>query len=258
MPAVFQRQPLVIALAGIAVLLAVVLAAETGFGTRMGPALPGVNVKPAAPPEAKLLPALTPTNADQLYPETTARPLFIATRRPAPPAETAQQSAMKRGQFVLHGVIIAGNTKIAMLREKANGRIHRVERGQEINGMKLAEVLPESVTLAQGSEQEVLPLQVLRAGAPGQPPVAAPAATGPFPSAAPVAPPVQPSLPNPLVNPMVPGVRQGSNAPNPNVSNANALGFGPMVTPNVPTTSAPISPEELLARRHARRTQQPQ
>jgi hypothetical protein len=162
MLAIVQRQPVVAALAAAAAALVVVIGIETGFGSRLGPSIPKDVSRRAVPFEAKLLPPIAPSDADQRYPEMVARPLFVPLRRPAPPAEATAQSAMKKGQFVLQGVTIAGDTKIALLREKSTGKIHRVEKGHELSGMKLTEVSPESVTFVQGSDEEVLPLQVLK------------------------------------------------------------------------------------------------
>ncbi len=236
-----RSRPLIVALTLLTAALLVVIAAETGFGSRLTPSIPALSTRAAAAPEAKLLPPLTQPAAEQAYPEMATRPLFIATRRPAPTPEPAQQQTMRRGQFILQGVIVAGDTRIAMLREKANGKIHRVEKGHEINGLKLAEVSPESVTLTQGSEQEVLPLQVLK-GPPG-PGGAIPAmpsgpAVGPFPTA-PQSMPGQPPVGNPPGNP----------APPNHVSSA---------LPQAAPTTTPMTPEELLARRTARRLQQNQ
>ena len=245
MLSLFQRQPLIGVLAIACAALAGIVGLESGFGVRLGPSIPSGAVRPAPAFQAKLLPALAPVNADQEYPEMVARPLFVPLRRPAPPAEATPQSSMKRGQFVLQGVTIAGDTRIALLKEKATGHIYRVEKGRDVNGLKLAEVSPEAVTLTQGKEQEVLPLQVIKPG-----PAALTPNAGPFGATAPGA----PGTPgNPLAHP---------GAANPNVPPSPLPGFGPAPNPSpgvMPQAStAPLSPEELLARRRARRAQSTQ
>jgi len=239
-----QRQPLIAVLAIACAGLVAVIGLETGFGSRLAPAIPSGVSKPAVPAEAKLMPALPAANPEQLYPEMAARPLFVPLRRPAPAAEAAPQSAMKRGQYILQGVTIAGGTRIAMLREKSSGRIFRLEKGRELNGITLAEVSPESVTLAQGREQEVLPLLVQKPG-PASPVVAGPFGAGAGGQPLPLPP------PNPLATPGHPGF------PAPNRSD-----FGPSPNPGAQpmpqATTVPLSPEELLARRRARRVQQTQ
>lgn len=250
----FQRQPLVVILAAAAVILLVAIGFETGFGSRLVPSISTGVSRPAAPFQAKLMPPLAAAEPERLYPEMATRPLFVPMRRPAPAAEQAAASNMKKGQFVLQGVTIAGDTKIALLREKSTGHIHRIEKGHEVNGMKVAEVSPESVTLAQGSEQEVLPLQVMKPG-----PGVHPNAIGPFgpPGGAPAG---VPGAPLPVnTNPLA--------APPPGAVNAQGVPMqtfpqqqlqNPIGTAVPQATTAPLSPEELLARRRARRSQQPQ
>jgi hypothetical protein len=263
----FQRHPLVIALSVLAAILAVVVAAELGLGGSRANVAGGATNRASAF-EAKLLPPQQVAQAEQLYPEMAARPLFTPTRRPAPAA--AAPSTYTPGQFVLQGVIVAGGTRTAMLREKSSGRTHRVEVGREINGIKVAEIDREVVTLTQGGDREVLQLQVQRpgpAGASGAP-TAVPGAMGPFgptptgagspagpagvpgaaggpaPAAAPrPAAPPPPQSPGMILNP----------SPNPLASPA------PGTNPAQPSaTTTPMTPEELLARRRARRGQQSQ
>ena len=268
---IFQRHPLIIALAILAAILAAVIAAEVGLGASLRAQITGEPTRRAVPFEAKLLPPQQLAQAEQLYPEVAARPLFTPTRRPAPAA--APPSTYTPGQFMLQGVIAVGNTRTAMLREKSTGRIHRVEVGREINGIKVAQIDPEVVTLTQGADREVLRMQVLR---PGAVPVAgapqAGASIGPFGPTAPAGgggsvqvpggvPPVPGQAPPPVPGatpvPAAPPIPQSPgmilNAPNPLAAPA------PGTNPNPATaTTTPMSPEELLARRRARRGQQPQ
>jgi len=246
MLAILQRQPLIAILAVAAVLLVAVIGFETGFGARLGPAIPAGVSKPAAPYEAKLLPALAASDPERSYPEMAARPLFVPLRRPAPPAEPVQQANLKRGLYTLQGVTIAGDTRIALLREKSTGHIVRAEKGKDLNGMKIAEVNPDSVTLAVGSEQEVIALQVVKP-APG--PMTAPG--GPF----------GPSGPAGAAAVAPPGTQPPA-AGTPNPAPQAGPSFGPAphgANPGSPTvpqaTTTPMTPEELLARRRARRAQ---
>lgn len=178
----FQRSPAIFALAILAAALLAALALEFALGGREA-----TEPKPRrnVPAEAKLLPPLPQVVPEQAYAETAARPLFVPTRRPAPEVATAAAPAFQRGQFTLQGVIVAGGTRTAMLREKANGRVHRLEVGRDVNGVRVIQIDPALVTLAMGDEQEVLPLSVQRPGAPGAPPaavtVAPPGGQGPFP-----------------------------------------------------------------------------
>jgi len=269
-----RRSPVTAALAGAAVLLAIALVLEFIFAR---PAIDlGGGRKPSAG-DAKLLPALAAVAPEQAYPETAARPLFTPTRRPAPEPAAQQQAAFQPGQFILLGVTMAGDNRIAMLREKSSGRIYRIARGGEINGIKLAAIERDTVTLAMGGQQEQLPLTVQKAGAPGQPatpggPVAGANATmhGPFGSGGSV--PSVPGFAPPPTGAPVPlppgngfGPAPGAPAPGAPVP---AAGGPPTIFPGAaaPTAPAPaptaaadpyagLSPEEVLARRRARRAQ---
>ena len=262
MIAAFQRRPLAFSLAVVAAVLAVIIAIEFATDAGLRSALASSAGKRAAAAESKLLPAVVALAPEQAYPETTARPLFLPTRRPAPEAPVDKKTFVQ-GQFVLQGVTVAGNTRIALLREKANGRIHRVERGREVNGIQVIEIQPEVVTLAQGSEREVLSLQVQKpTGTP-----AAPAQAGPF-GTTPAAAPAQPT--SPTGRPVPPGAPAPTPAQMPQAAPAPPRTgvFPPQATPATPgaapanptarEAAAPMTPEELLARRRARRNQQTQ
>ena len=258
-----RRNPLLGVLAAICLLLAAAIGVEAEFGASLRDAMRPASGKPALPADAKLLPPLSVIAAEQAYPETIARPLFTPTRRPAPVVVAAPQSTFQKGQFVLAGVITVGSQRTAMLREKSNGRIHRLELGKEVNGIKVTEIQREQVTLAQGGEQEVLTLSVLRP----QPGTSlGPAAVqGPFSGMNPT-----PGAPAPSVLPSgqiapggpfpAPGAVPASTLP-PNSSIPNPAmipGANPAARAMPEAASTPLSPEELLARRRARRTQQNQ
>lgn len=266
-----RRNPVIAALAAVCALLAGIVAFE--LFAPAGPAAPAAPRK-AASAEAKLLPPVATASAEQVYPETVNRPLWIPTRRPAPAAQVAAPASFPKGQYTLQGVIVAGTTRIAMLREKTSGRVHRVEKGRELNGIRVAEVEPESVTLAQGDDREVIELRVQRPGAPGAPPAApatAAAGTGPFAGVGPrgpapgtppgtppgVAVPPAPSAPPPG-NPFgsIPRPPQTSPGPLAPVPGANPANPASAAVPQDPS-AAPMTPEELLARRRARRNQSP-
>jgi general secretion pathway protein N len=263
----FRQNPLASALVVLAALLVVVIAVEASFG--LWPSQTAHAPSTAAPSEVKLLPPLASVVAEQAYPETAARPLFTPTRRPAP-AAPAVAGNMVKGQFMLTGVIAVGDLKIALLKEKASGKVHRVERGKEISGMTLSNVEPERVTLAQGGDEEVLTLSVQKGPAPATAGAAAavapqvgmfgPAPGQPAPAAGPAAA-VPPGMPTPAAPSQPPTPPVAAGAANP----AQRSMFGPF--PNQaqqqsqpqpqgdPSESKPMTPEELLARRRARRGQ---
>jgi general secretion pathway protein N len=256
-----RRNPVIALLALLAAALAGVLALELGLG---GPSAPAGPARRPVPAEVKLMPQMVATAPEQAYPEAAARPLFSPTRRPAPAVVATPQPTFQRGQFALLGVIVVGDHRIAMLRERSNGRVHRVEKGRDVNGIKVADIQAESVTLAMGAEQESVPLVVGKAGgAPGQPgappnfpqPPGAPAPS----SAAPQGPFAQP--PNPAAAAPAAPMRS---APFPANAQPVAPGTAPAPGANPPNTGAPqpsqapMTPEELLERRRARRAQQTQ
>lgn len=247
-----QRNPLIAALALLAVGLAVVLALEVVLVDRT-PSLPPAKRATAA--QAKLLPPVAAVTPEQAYAETTTRPLFVPTRRPAPALAVVAPPAFQRGQFTLQGVIIAGGSRTAMLHEKSSGRIHRVEAGREINGVKVIQIDPQVVTLGVGDEREVVPLVVQRqaagaaaAAAPMQGPFGPPSsAFPPRPANPPQAAPPSGSQPLTAGGPAFPTTARQLSVP------------GPVVPPGTAQPgTAPMSPEELLARRRARRAQQDQ
>lgn len=249
-----RNNPLLGVLAAIAIVLLVAIGFEGEFGASVGSVVkPGASRR-AVPSDAKLLPPLVAMAPEVAYPETVARPPFTPTRRPAPEAAASGANTFQKGQFVLQGVIVVGDNRIAMLREKSSGRIHRVERGKEVNGIKVTEIQRETVTLALGGEEERLSLTVQKT------PGAAPAAPqGPFAPPAPDAGIAAPGTPNGLpiatVTPITPIA--GSAARPGSVQSGVAASPNPAVRA-APEAGTAMTPEELLARRRARRTQQTQ
>jgi hypothetical protein len=248
-----ERRPVLAALAGLAILLAVAVALELAFGVSSGGA-DGAPTRASAPVDAKLLPPVVAQAPEMAFPEMTARPLFTPTRRPAPPDPSAGRASFVRGQYILQGVITVGDQRTAMLKEKATGRVFRVDRGKDVNGIIVESIEPTEVTLAMGGERESLAMMVQRPdGKPGAPAAAPPGESpGPFggPPAASAAAPGAPAAPQAPGTPLAtaPAAR-GLPAPaSPNPAN-------PATTGGSPPTAQPMSPEELLARRRARRNQ---
>lgn len=105
--------------------------------------------------------------------ETVQRTLFNPTRRPAPLPTQAGTSRMQRGQFALTGTTVVEGKSTAFLREIAGNKSRRVQAGESINGMLVAEVKPDRVRLALGDESEELVLKVATNPRPTVQPVAA-------------------------------------------------------------------------------------
>lgn len=276
-----RRNPLLLALALLAGVLALVLALELRLAS---PAARDAAPKGARGVEAKLLPPVAARPPEQAYPEVTARPLFVSTRRPAPEAAVAQAPTMPKGKFTLQGVIVQGDQRTALLRERTSGRVHRAEAGQDVDGLKVLQIDRDAVTLGLGDERETVNLIVQKGG--GAPAMAAgggmPAAAGagPFAAANPFP---RPGVPVPAGAPGATPAPVAQGAPGaitqvpqpPATPLPTAPGFGPpLATPGSPATAPnmattppgapqagpafPMSPEELLARRRARRAQQNQ
>ena len=155
---------------------------ETDWGGQLHrlPAAPqAIEPKPVVP---ALLPEYQVEGGVASLNETVDRTLFNPTRRPAPPATASVEGEKKvqSGQFVLTGTTLAGDRSIAFLKEVAGGKARTVRKGDKINGMLVAEVLPDRVRFSRGDESEELMLKV----SPGPKTTVAAA-----PAAAPAAPP---------------------------------------------------------------------
>jgi hypothetical protein len=157
---------------------------ETDWGGQLHrvPAAPqAIEPKPVVP---ALLPEYQVEGGVASLNETVDRTLFNPTRRPAPPATASVDGDKKvqSGQFILTGTTLAGDRSIAFLKEVAGGKARTVRKGDKINGMLVAEVLPDRVRFTQGGETEELMLKV-SPGPKTTTVAAAPAAAPPVPPA---------------------------------------------------------------------------
>ncbi|MEO5766633.1 MAG: hypothetical protein ABIR52_15140 [Casimicrobiaceae bacterium] len=141
--------------------VAVLIGWETDWGralTRV-PALDG-NVVPQ-PLKLALLPDYKVDGGVDGNRETVERTLFNPTRRPAPPTVVAAvKQAMPKGQFVLTGTTVVDQKATAFLREVSGGRSRRVQQGETVNGMLVAEIRADKVKLTQNDDSEELTLKV--------------------------------------------------------------------------------------------------
>jgi hypothetical protein len=142
-------------------LIAVLVAWETdwGHGLKRVPALDaGVTTQPVT---IALLPEYAIGGGIESRRETIERTLFNPTRRPAPPQTvTAATPKLQTGQFVLTGTTVIDQKATALLREVNGGRSRRVQQGETINGMLVAEVRSDHVKLTVGPDAELLTLKV--------------------------------------------------------------------------------------------------
>jgi hypothetical protein len=223
------------------------VAALIGWETDWGRELTRTPVVPdvAAPPPVTLalLPDYRVEEGAESRQQTVERPVFVPTRRPAPPAvPTAQEAAkprMQKGQFVLTGTAVIERKSIAFLRESAGGKSRSVRVGETINGLLVAEVKPDRVRLTMGEDSEELVLKV---------------AAGPRTTAQPAAPPTAPGTPPP------PGTPTAGRAAGPAAGGKPTDDAVPAAAAPGQAVAAPVTAESaetsLLERRRAARAAQ--
>jgi len=185
------------------IVLAALIGWETDWGRELEKPVPAPEAITPKPVVAALLPEYEIVGGVAARAETVQRTLFNPTRRPAPPmAQEGAANRLQRGQFALTGTMLVDGKNTAFLRELAGNRSRRVQQGESINGLVVAEVKPDRVKLTMGDESEELVLKVASNPRPTvQPPVAA---QGTFPmasGAAPQATTAQPAPPGTPENP---------------------------------------------------------
>ena len=122
-------------------------------------------------PAQQVLPPCVLPDVRTGFPEMSGRPVFSLGRRYPPPADKVV-SVMKKGQFVLVGVLVTPKMRAALLRDVQTNKTESVVVGAVIRGITLGDVGANGVTLRQGDESEVLTLQIQRGAK--QPPGAVP------------------------------------------------------------------------------------
>jgi len=152
-------------LAAVAAVLALI-GWETDWGRQLvrAPAVPAA-IAPV-PVELALLPDYRVEGGLEARQQTVERPVFVPTRRPAPPpvpvAQEAAKPRMQKGQFVLTGTAVVEQKSVAFLREAAGGKARTVRIGETVNGLLVAEVKPDRVRLTLGDDSEELVLVVAK------------------------------------------------------------------------------------------------
>ena len=144
--------------------VAVLIGWETDWGRQYTRAPVVPEVAAPAPVTLALLPDYRVQDGGESRQQTVERPVFVPTRRPAPPAVSAAQEAakprMQKGQFVLTGTAVVEQKSVAFLRESAGGKSRSVRVGETINGLLVAEVKPDRIRLTMGEDSEELLLKV--------------------------------------------------------------------------------------------------
>ena len=125
---------------------------------------------PADPPSPERIAALPDRPVFAMPPiesfsEIAARPLFSESRRPPGPAaepepepETKPGKAaavvVRRGLFVLVGVVITARTRLAIVRQRTAREAVRLVEGQQIEGWTVDSIQPDRVLFRQGAAVE--------------------------------------------------------------------------------------------------------
>ena len=143
------------------VALALLIGWETDWGRQIVrvPAVPPAGApKPVA---AEVLPDYSIEGGLPAHAETVQRTLFNATRRPAPAlAADSGPRQIARGRYQLMGTTVTGETKVAFLKDMGGGKTRVVREGEELDGMKVAQVTADRVTFRAGDDSEELYLKV--------------------------------------------------------------------------------------------------
>ena len=142
-------------------LLALLLAWQTDWGRAFARTPPAESAAAPAPLSIALLPEYQPSATPDKNKDAVERTLFNPTRRPAPVAAVeVAKPKMQRGQFTLAGTIVVEGKTTAFLKEVNGGKPRRVLQGESINGMTVAQVATDRVTLKMGDETEDLLLKL--------------------------------------------------------------------------------------------------
>ncbi len=172
--------------------LALAIGWQTDWGREFRRAPPAETPVAPAPVATTVLPEFRIEGGVASMTGTVERPLFNATRRPAPPAVAdAAKATIQRGQFTLTGTLVTDKAAIAFLRETGGaGKARSVRKGESINGMTVAEVAPDRVRFTMGDDSEELELKVAKGPKTTVQPAAEGASQAPQQGAAPQAAPI--------------------------------------------------------------------
>jgi hypothetical protein len=156
--------------------LAAAIGAQLGWGKHVRLDAPRPRIGAPMKVDAQPLPEFGLPPIENAYMETVNRPLFNPTRRPPPPPPPPEppKPRMQKGQFLLLGVVITPEKSLALLREIAVNKTRSVEKGKEVNGIRVEQVEREKVVLSQFDDREVLVLKVQPGPKPGAVPPAPP------------------------------------------------------------------------------------
>ncbi len=94
--------------------------------------------------------------------ETVERPLFSSTR--SPPADAPVEVAAPEPEntdldFILQGVVITTDQRVALIRPQSGGDVIRLQEGGKIRGWDIVAILPDQVTLRRNGNETALKIK---------------------------------------------------------------------------------------------------
>lgn len=150
-------------------LLALAIGRELGWGENLHPPMPVPVVHSSAPVEVALDPDFRLPAREKTYAATLERPLFVPSRReapPAPPPPPPPPPTMQKGQFQLLGTIITDEMRVAIVKEISSGKERQIVQGFTINGLQLEMVEADRIVFTQYEDREEIRLKIQRSAAP--------------------------------------------------------------------------------------------
>ncbi|WP_248132054.1 hypothetical protein [Pseudomonas sp. B329] len=138
--------------------LTVVVLNGAGRTVQWLPALP-----PSTAPANIATTAPATSIALQTYSQTWEKPLFNAQRRPDPPPQhSREKTPVALKGLTLTGVIASGKVRKAFFKTEDGQQLSALEHQSLPNGWLVDQVQPLHVSLIQGSEIQILTLQLLK------------------------------------------------------------------------------------------------
>ncbi len=140
---------------GVCVALGYVVQDELGRGIELAPV-----TFDAAPPQ-KVTPAdkrvASPATPIKMYSETLARPLFHASRKPAPELVTAtpEAAAAESPTLKLVGVVIGPEGRNALIKLPSAAELVEVSVGERIDGWRLEAIETDRIVLKSGKANAI-------------------------------------------------------------------------------------------------------
>ena len=133
-------------------------------GAAIAPWLYGTaGADPQTPPDHRAAPAPLDFNDPgplESYVAILERPVFLASRRPAAPHKNPRGQpgeVLLLDRYPVVGVVVAGDTRMVLIRQEPDGSIRRIALGAVLDGWTLSGVTRERLVLEMaGNRKEVL------------------------------------------------------------------------------------------------------